>query len=130
IAFSTNSPSGNKVLLQVIDQSTGYATGNGNVLITPPNDTLFFVANTPESTSPSANYADLTEFGYIPVYCQSTAITMRGGAYYLLRHQTRSNASGTSWDFWDPARASDWWTTPGIGTTVNVPILDNVLRFY
>lgn len=126
LMVATNAVSGKFIRLLEFDESgSGFTTGDTKLATTPPNDALFFVAAAGDSLG--KDYVDLTEYGYFVVFARDDALTMRGGYYYLLRHQTRSTTSA-EWDFL--ANPSDWWRTPGVSSTTKTPLVDNVLRFW
>jgi prepilin-type N-terminal cleavage/methylation domain-containing protein len=123
IMQTTNTVGGTGIRLREFNNGS-YATGNANVPTSPRNDALFWVGN--NLSKSAARDLDLTEYGYIPVFCVNDAITMKGGYYYLLRHQVVASQTNS----WDIFSNPNWWNTPVIGTTTKTPILDNVVRFF
>jgi prepilin-type N-terminal cleavage/methylation domain-containing protein len=138
---STGSPTGSgKLLTFWTDEDSTVLPGAPaamQVAATPPNDQIFFIAPSPDTSNEEC--VDLSEFGYMVVFARegcSNCETMKGGYYYLLRHQERSHISSgvnSSWDLLSSPDASTWgsgWPSTGaIGANNKVPILDNVLRF-
>lgn len=120
---ASNTTAGTVIRLREFDNGS-YVTGDSDVPIAPRNDAIFWIGNTPSRAD--VRDIDLTEYGYIPVFCVNDKHTMKGGYYYLLRHEVTASQTN-HWDFFSN---SIWWTTPGLTATTKTPILDNVVRFF
>ncbi|MCX7915757.1 MAG: type II secretion system GspH family protein [Verrucomicrobiae bacterium] len=117
---ASNSVSGQQITFRTFEDANA-VPGGGSTQATPPNDQIYFVA---APGGEKSDEIDLTELGYAVVFTPGNYVTMKGGYYYLLRHQVRS--SGAGWDFFTNP---NWHATPIISTRNRVPLVDNVLRF-
>jgi type II secretory pathway pseudopilin PulG len=114
---------GKKITFLTFQDANTVPGGVAGIVATPPNDQVFFIANAPDSRG--QDVVDFNEYGYLVVFAQVDTLTMKGGQYYLLRHD-RDSAQPT-WDFFDFPLT--WHETPGVSTGSKTPILEHVLRF-
>ncbi len=122
---SSNAVTGRKItFLSYANESVLPVSGSIAQLaaVATPNDQLFFVTSTPETTGSDAH--DLAERGYFVVFAKSNYVTMHQGRYYLIRHA----ANADSPDFNVFSNPNNWFETPAFTTSSKVPILENVLR--